>query len=765
MRSPFFKKLPSCLLGAVIAAGMATSVTVRAVDGNPPGLFELDGNTISEGKPGDDWQGLYANGSNTGANSFAFTGIVQDIATADVKDRVYFQGGSKDIYDVDQWKYQGGSTPDKNDITDAYAAAYNVPADVCKNALGNPVLCSDATAVGAPVHKQGDMIIYFGLERFANDGDAFAGFWFFQGEVGQTEPNNQGTGDFTGNHVAMRLNPDWQQGDPIAEKYLPGDMFVTIAYPQGANAQPVVKVYQWDPNDVDADKNWDPDESTNPPKNLQGPLDLVIKQTNARCGDNSVPLDGIIESKLACAITNAATLTNEPAWDYTAKTGNPADIPPESFFEGGINVTRLLGSTPCFASFLAETRSSASQSAQLKDYVFGSFPVCGVEVTKSCDANLNGTGSGVDVTFSGTVENTGGSTLWAYVKDDQTGSAIAEVCVDTGAAGCQDDDQVAGLVLAADGSATFPLTSHMTVRYEGSYSVSGLPSTALSDEVTALGFQDEEDVGTPALAIVTDSAAAECSFNVSPSLTVTKNCTVAFINGNSATVTISGTVTNTGDVPLSNVALSDSDYGALTFPTTLAKGASQGYSKEVTGVPIGDLAATTSSPDANGVVTVTLNHGDTVTVSGDVLASDGTTVLDDADATQSATCSDTFTRGIDIQKDCDEVVLVPENGKLVVKTKVTVTVSNTGEENLTVTSLTDNPAVTFDKATPFALPAGGQAEVINGYYYPTSPTEIGGPLTNLSFPDTATVNATGVYSGGSSTDNDGADCPLCPIPD
>ncbi|SDS39545.1 hypothetical protein [Pseudomonas oryzae] len=753
MRSPLFKKLPSCLLGAVIAASTATSVPVYAVDGNPPGLFELEGNTVGQGTPGDDWEDLWAGGANTGANSFAFTGIVPDSGAGDT---VFFQGGSKDVYDVPNWGYSLGSTPDKNDITNAYAAAYNVAADVCLNNLGAPVLCSAPGAVGNPIHEQGDLIVYFGLDRFANDGDAFAGFWFFQGDIGQTTPNTQGSGNFTGNHVEMRDNPDF--GQPGEPEFLPGDMFVIVEYPQGANAQPIIKVYQWDPNDVDGDVNWDPNESAKPPKNLQSPLDLVITETSAKC-------DGTGD-KLACAITNVTTQTNTPAWPYTPKSGPATDLPLESFFEGGINVTKLLGSTPCFASFLAETRSSSSQTAQLKDYVFGAFPVCGIEVAKDCTADLNDNGDGVDVNFFGTLENTGGSGYIAYLKDDQTGASIDDVCIDTNAAGCADDGPVTGLVLQADGSAYFPLPPNTTVRFEGSYSVNSLPSSfTMTDEVMALAFQEVEDVPGPnedpdlELVVVDDSDDAECSFNVNPALEVIKDCTVAFLNGDSAEVTISGSVENTGDVPLSNVTVVDSDFGSLTFPTTLAVGAKETFSKTVS-VAYANLDPSVSDPDDNGKVTVTLNHSDTVTAEGDVLS--GTTVLDSAEHSDGATCDDTFTRDIDIQKECDEVVLVPENGKLVVKTKVTVTVSNTGDEDLTVTSLTDDPAVVFDQATPFTLPAGGTPVEIEGYYFPSSPTEISGPLTDLSFPDTASVSATGAFSGATASDSDDADCPLCP---
>src|SRR3990167_1307447 len=306
------KKLPSCLLGAILAAGIASTTMVNAVDGNPPGLFELEGNPEGEGTPGDDWEVLYNFGGNDGGSPFAFTGIVHDVSATD---RVFFQGGSKDVYDVDQWKYSEGSTPDKNEITNAYAAAYNNPTDVCVTAG----VAGDCAEGQTPVHEAGDLIVYFGLDRFANDGDALAGFWFFQGEVSLTEPSNQDTGDFIGNHVAMRDNPDF--GLPGEPEFLPGDMFIIVNYPQGANAEPEIKVYQWDPNDVDGDVNFDPSEQTKPPKNLSSPLDLVFTDAQALC-------DGAGD-KLACAITNPADIENSPEWEYTPKSGLATTLPHE----------------------------------------------------------------------------------------------------------------------------------------------------------------------------------------------------------------------------------------------------------------------------------------------------------------------------------------------------------------------------------------------------------------------------------------------------
>ncbi len=57
-----------------------------------------------------------------------------------------------------------------------------------------------------------------------------------------------------------------------------------------------------------------------------------------------------------------------------------------SFVEGGIDLTQIYGSldaVPCFTNFLADTRTSASESADLKDFALGNVDTCGkVELKK-----------------------------------------------------------------------------------------------------------------------------------------------------------------------------------------------------------------------------------------------------------------------------------------------------------------------------------------------------------------------------------------------
>jgi hypothetical protein len=85
-------------------------VTSPAIASN---FIEMDGNAIDNADQ--DWQ-TFHNGNDDG--SAAFSGIVADPAPLSI----FTGGGSKDINDIPDWKYRDGSVPDKNDLTNGYAA-------------------------------------------------------------------------------------------------------------------------------------------------------------------------------------------------------------------------------------------------------------------------------------------------------------------------------------------------------------------------------------------------------------------------------------------------------------------------------------------------------------------------------------------------------------------------------------------------------------------------------------------------------------------
>jgi len=270
-------------------------------------LFELDGDAYNASAAIDDWNVLYdawkVDPDVPGGSAVAYTFIKDQLNSK--TDDIFTTGGSKDVNNITQWRWAEGTVLDKDDIADAYAAAYIDPED-------------------------GNVLLYFGLDRYANNGDAMVGFWFLKNPV--TEKSD-GT-----------FNPAHERGD-----------ILILAHFTGGGTVISIEVLKW-----------------------IGPPDA----------DN---LELLYTSKDAFGIVNNETRL-APWWYQTkfpdTKTGNRSQFATGTFFEGGVDLTELLGAEEvmCFTTFLAETRSSTSYDAQLKDYVMGSFGLCAcLKVTKLID--------------------------------------------------------------------------------------------------------------------------------------------------------------------------------------------------------------------------------------------------------------------------------------------------------------------------------------------------------------------------------------------
>src|SRR5215204_957678 len=323
-----------------IAALATVAFVPSALAVHDVGLFELDGNVMNEAAPGDDWSNVFA--GTSAAFSSVFIGAA---AEAPANDTTFFTGGgSKDVNDISQWQWSAGDVaPDKDQITDAYAAAYIL---------------------------NGETYLYFGMDRYSTEGSADIGFWFFQSPV-STNPD----GTFSGVHTN-------------------GDILILSAFTNGG-AVSSIEVYEW----------------------VDGDLELITSLTDlADCEDAPAGDD-------ACATVNDVPIS--VPWAYTPKFGSAGTIPANGFFEGGINLNELFNTSdlPCFSSFLAETRSSSSLSAQLKDFALGSVNSCGkviinkVAVGGDATFNYSGTGTGIDSSFSiTTTGGTGSKTFETNVK-------------------------------------------------------------------------------------------------------------------------------------------------------------------------------------------------------------------------------------------------------------------------------------------------------------------------------------------------------------
>jgi hypothetical protein len=514
------KKLtPSRRVGVVgvVLAGAAIALLAYAAVLND--TFEIDQDaTATNAAPGDDWDLLLANGNASGAFVFDSDPINSS------GDDNFSQGGSKDVRDISSagitntyWLNTTTAPPDKDDIEHAFAASY--------------------TAAGS-----GDLLIYFGADRFSNSGDSAIGFWFFQAEVS----DNNNSGVFSGKHTV-------------------GDILVTSDFRQGGGVG-VINVFEWIGTQAG------------------GPLKLLISR--ALANGAAVPdvfcntaVNGFA-ANVACATSNRTAKAVPGNWTdgYTFKgVGASNQFPAGTFFEGGVNITALFPNStlPCFTSFLAMTRTSASTTAQLKDYVAGSFPVCGIDVGKACDLNappsINSDGTSVHTTFAVPITNSGSSSVYnVKLTEDALSNSNNLNCSITKINGSAVTAIPLSATVAKDVQATLAPGATVTATVE-----CNSLDNPMYNEVTASATTSSSG-GTVLTANHPTTAAEECAATVNPSLDISKTC-IAPVTVNPTTlkphVCVDIVVTNTSAEKLIEGTVVDDKLGTLASNFTLNPGA------------------------------------------------------------------------------------------------------------------------------------------------------------------------------------------------
>ena len=374
-----------------------------------------------------------------------------------------------------------------------------------------------AMAAALPL-PNGDTAVYFTASRFDNSGDAQIGLWFFQQSVA---PQANGTFGPAPGQVANHVD---------------GDLLLLVNF-EGGGLVPTIQAYKWQGG-------------------VNGGPVLAGNILTGECGVG--PNAGNLG---ACAITNA-TASNAPvSWGFVPKSGTPGVFPPQSFFEGGVNLNTIFGgNVPCFSSFLAETRSSSSITAQLKDFAEGEFALCRIDVTKNCNfVGVVNNGTQLQYTFSGTVTNNGAGTVYDAEVVDTPGNA-------TGTQTPPNPIPVVPSTLAPGASGTWQAT---------------FVTTALSFTDEALARAASAPGGAKT---VTDTTTAPCQGQVNSSIIITKECdpgTSLVDIGNNVVVQVgvSGQVTNNGNTQLTGITLAHDPAATVTLgSSTLNPGASTTWS-------------------------------------------------------------------------------------------------------------------------------------------------------------------------------------------
>jgi len=332
------------LIGA--AAGCLLLATLGAPAGavHDDNLFELgpgvasdEGgltNILGDGilANGPDWADIFDAGGNT-------VGLFGGVAASFIMDDNSLKGA------VDRTTFSGAGGSNKNN--DAISGAGdtwhwdsgNVPA---KDDLTNLY----AYATNNPAN--GDLVLYSGFERVDPSGDSHLDIEFFQDDVALDEavPCNDPGNDptpcaFTGTRTIddFIVSMDFETGGTIG----------TVSF-----------------------RRWDGTEYV-----------LVEELTTG---------EGCDATDTICAFNNGGTINGGP-WPNIDRTGNVVTtLEQNAFTEFGIDLTALLGSTPCVSTFMGKTRSSSSFTAELKDFGGPSaFNVCADKTgVKFHDLNGNG---------------------------------------------------------------------------------------------------------------------------------------------------------------------------------------------------------------------------------------------------------------------------------------------------------------------------------------------------------------------------------------
>src|SRR5438552_3910376 len=475
------------------AAILATATVAWAV--TPTSVFELDGDvtTGNQSPPLNDWNLLNGDCSAPGGGNVGSAGSsnTRTCIGSENPPKIFTQGGSKDPLDISQWHWKPADTvPDKDTITHGYAASYTA-------------------TIGASVIA--DKVVVIGGDRFAVNGDANIGAWFFQQNV---TLNSNGT--FSGVHVNH-------------------DVFLVSAFTGGGGIS-TITVYEWDNACLKGVRS-------------PGPGD---------CADSNLRLLG---SNDTFAITNSSTISNE-TWSYLAKFGGGTNtMPIGAFFEGGADLTTLFaasgaGAVPCFSSFLLETRSSQSTSAVLKDFVLGAFPECHISITKGCQCTaFHPDGSGFDYSFSGTVTNDGGGTVFNVTVTDQ-GKTYSCGSLGTGQSKNFPSADCTGPANTFSAT-TFPTTNQASATATTDPGGSGTTLSATTNPVSC-SAQNPAGACTPSAA-----------------LTVDKTCvTVLQVLGTNVVVRVdyTGQVHNGGNVNINSVQVTEDDNADGSVDRTFSLG-------------------------------------------------------------------------------------------------------------------------------------------------------------------------------------------------
>jgi hypothetical protein len=328
------KRRKRFLIVPILVIAAAALLLVGAAQAVHDNDFQLDGDVVAStqtnnGTPAHiqhfDWDSFFNAAGNpiqasfpdASVPGFTASGFDRDFSLQangnyDSSDTTTYTNGSKDTLNISTgWACtKANNTADKGDIQNAYAVAYTDPGST-------------------------DQILYFGMERNSNNGDANVAFWFLQDEANCTSPTGPGSANWTGNHQD-------------------GDILVVSAFTNGGVVSNI-DAYRWN----------------------GGAGGSLGTTPVASGGDCTATNPAAPSNDPACATANKASITTPWLTNNNGKSNGTGHTSlTAEFFEGGINLSDTGLAGKCFNVFVADTRSSQSLGASLFDFARGKIGEC-----------------------------------------------------------------------------------------------------------------------------------------------------------------------------------------------------------------------------------------------------------------------------------------------------------------------------------------------------------------------------------------------------
>jgi hypothetical protein len=333
----------------------------------------------------------------------------------------------------------------------------------------------------------GHLVLYGGVEREDPSGDSHVDLEFFQDQVALCSPSP--CSSFTGIRTV-------------------NDVIVSMDFLRGG-ALGSVTVRKWNGSAYE----------------LQG------TETGAGC----------VSGDTICAFNNEVPIDGGPWPNYDNHGNVITTLQTNAFTEMGVDLTAVLGATPCLSTFMGKTRSSGSFTAELKD--FGgphSFAPCVPHTTLTKTANPSKIEPGGSVTYTYTEVNDGTEPI---TLTSETDDSCAPVTPTLGADGVHNigDTNTNGIL---DPGETWTFTCTTTL--------------------TATTTNTATFVGTANISgdTVTETATATVTV-IHPATFLLKKAALS--------ITFTYYEKNTGDDPLTSASVSDDKCSPVT-PTLGADG-------------------------------------------------------------------------------------------------------------------------------------------------------------------------------------------------